>query len=92
MTRPFRPSNGTDGDIFMAGFCHRCEHMQDDGRAPCEILGRTFVLDIGHADYPTEWIQEDDGSNARCTAFTLPRDPDEEPQTPRCPFTKDLFD
>jgi len=24
-TKPYRPSNGTEGDIFMSRFCARCE-------------------------------------------------------------------
>lgn len=91
MTRPFRPSNGTGGDIFMAGFCNRCIHMLDDGRPPCDILGRSLGYSIGDPEYPAEWIEDDDGSNASCTAFQLPQDQNQPPVTPRCTETKDLF-
>jgi hypothetical protein len=93
MTRPFRPSNGSHRDSFMAGFCfNQCVHFRPEHGPPCAILGRVLAYDIDDDEYPREWVREDDGSNARCTAFQLPTDPDQPPVTPRCNETKDLFE
>lgn len=67
-TRPYRPSNGTDGEWFMGRFCYRC--CRDDEDNPCEILGNTL------AGLPAvEWVQDDRGP--RCTAFA--DDPEQPP-------------
>jgi hypothetical protein len=57
--RLYRPSNGTEGEGFMAAWCARCQRDQasrDDpgGFDGCEIIGRTMALAIDHADYPRE--------------------------------------
>lgn len=84
MTRPFRPSNGTCGDVFMSAFCHRCWRMAEDGRKPCEILGRVLFS----TDPVPEWVQDDDGDNARCMAF---QDVDKPEPSARCEKTQDMF-
>lgn len=87
--KPYRPSNGTEGDIFMGQFCFRCAlwNGQEDAQGePCEILGRTFWCNIGDKDYPTEWVEDSNGP--RCTAFT----PEGEEPNIRCKNTGDLFD
>jgi hypothetical protein len=70
-TRPYRPSNGTEGDLFHSWFCFRCQHDSEDN--PCDILTRTFALPLGDPEYPAEWIEDDvswpQNSNPRCTAF-----------------------
>jgi hypothetical protein len=76
-TRPYRPSNGTDGMIFDDAWCSRCQHdatAREDERAfGCEILSRTLIFARDDAEYPTEWVEDDvpykAGSNPRCTAF-----------------------
>jgi len=90
MTRPYRPSNGTEGMWFDSQWCEHCardaawrENVNND---PCEILNLTFALDINHPEYPKEWIKDDDGGNPRCTAHT------EDPSCPtRCDKTIDMF-
>ncbi len=68
MSNPYRPSNGSEGDYFMADWCARC--TKDTVAVPCPILGASFCYQIGDPLYPPEWIVDDDGlSNARCTAF-----------------------
>lgn len=62
MTRPYRPSNGTEGELFCEEWCYLCIHEVE-----CEILTRTFIHDINDPEYPKEWIQDDDGP--QCTAF-----------------------
>lgn len=55
--RSYRPSNGTEGNIFMAAWCNRC--FKESG---CTILtGAMF------GKSPKQWVQDDDGP--RCTSF-----------------------
>jgi len=65
--KPYRPSNGSDGELFMLEFCYRCERYDED--TGCPILFASMAYDLGDAEYPKEWVKEDDGSEARCTAF-----------------------
>lgn len=67
MSKPYRPSNGTEGDFFMAEFCFRCG--RDTEEKPCKLLGNSLAYEIGDPEYPKEWITDEEGS--RCTAFTL---------------------
>jgi hypothetical protein len=88
MTRPYRPSNGTEGECFMDAFCFNgCKHETEE--RPCKILGATMAYDITHPNYPKEWVCEDDLSRPRCTAFQLDGEPD---KVPRCDKTKDMFE
>lgn len=68
MSERYRPSNGTEGDIFKADFCQRCQR-DADADAPCEILTNSMVFDINDAAYPSEWIKDERGP--RCTAFIV---------------------
>lgn len=69
--RPYRPSNGTEGEIFMEQFCHRCAKYPDDPNDPnqCDILARSFFHQVGEPEYPKEWIEDGNLENPRCTAF-----------------------
>jgi hypothetical protein len=82
--KPYRPSNGTEGDLFMAHLCQRCVAFADCG-AECEIVMRAFAFDIDDADYPLEWMHDGEGWPT-CTAFSA-----EKGAEPRCPNTLDLF-
>ena len=72
--KPYRPSNGSEGDSFQAAFCERCVHDKaaragryEDG---CLILARALFLRREDPNYPKEWVVDDDGrSNPRCLAF-----------------------
>lgn len=87
MTRPYRPSNGTEGMSFMDSFCFNgCKHETKE--KPCQIMGRSLGYSIGDPEYPKEWIQEDDGSRPRCTAY---QEIGSDPATPRCDKTEDMF-
>lgn len=68
----YRPSNGSEGDGFMEGWCDRCERdrafREATGDAEgCEILCRTLIYDITDPEYPREWVEGEDGP--KCTAF-----------------------
>ncbi len=72
--RPYRPSNGTEGDSFMSVWCSRCErdraHREDREAGGCKIILMTMALGIDHPDYPAEWIISPDHGLPICTAFT----------------------
>ena len=87
-TEKYQPSNGTDGEIFMARFCNQCAHenMDTDLSEPCEILGRTFAFRIDHEEYPSEWTYDENGEPT-CTRFLH----DSETPNHRCTKTKDFL-
>ncbi len=78
-TRPYRPSNGTEGDMFSASFCDLCARdaearkAEPDFSKACKIRTATFAHDREDAAYPAEWIEDADdafpGETARCTAY-----------------------
>jgi len=63
MTEPFRPSNATQGDGFMAEFCEQCLLAE-----ACDIPHFAMMYQIGDPMYPPEWIINDKNA-AECTAF-----------------------
>ena len=68
MSRPYRPSCGTEGMDFMDRFCDRCTKAATGvGEAGCPILNATFFYLVSDPRYPKEWVQDEAG--ARCTAF-----------------------
>lgn len=91
---PYRPSNGTEGLCFIAGWCEHCardlemngtKRTEDCGDEDwCEILGRSF-----RSDEPLpEWIYGEDGQ-PKCTAFI----PFGEPiPAPKDTLTIDMFE
>lgn len=58
----YRPSSGTEGDIFFANWCFKCE-----AKELCPIPGATMAFDINDAEYPIEWIRKEGAPT--CTAF-----------------------
>lgn len=92
------PSNGTEGDIFMAR-CERCRHASEhpDGYMTCAFKILDRVMETG-------WVDRDDGKTwfdpadlrkydaagrylcpAECQRFTDKRDPDGERRDPPRP-------
>ena len=73
MIRPYRPSNGTEGEGFFGRFCANCwrdrVYRESDGERGrgCPILARSLAFELEDPRYPKEWVRDDDG--ARCTAF-----------------------
>jgi hypothetical protein len=82
--RPYRPSNGTEGEMFMSAWCEKCSG--DTAGNPCSILTLALALQIGDMDYPGEWQYSNMGT-PQCTAFTT-----EESKQTRCTETPDLFE
>lgn len=62
----YRPSNGTEGGLFMERYCHQCR--RDSEERPCEILTRAVWADIDDPEYPAEW-QYSDSRQPMCTAL-----------------------
>lgn len=85
----YRPGSGTEGMAFDDAWCSRCARdaawREDERNECCDILSRTFALDIGDPDYPKEWIYGRDGRPC-CTAFTT-----DATKPLRCEKTIDLF-
>ena len=81
----FRPSNGTEGELFIDSWCFEC---QRDTNQDCPIVAATFAFDVTDPEYPSEWQYGPDGQ-PRCTAFIPIGDP---LPTPRCERTEDMFD
>lgn len=83
MTKPYEPSNGTEGCWFTDKFCFQCEkdrkyHSAEEPKPEdgCEIIANAFAFSKGDKEYPQEWVEDDDGSNPRCTAFMEYQEPD----------------
>lgn len=87
--RPYRPSNGTEGEIFMGAWCANCAHDSDDTEFGCMVQLRALAYSITDPEYPCEWQYNANG-NPQCTAFTRAGS-DGEGATPRCDQTPDLF-
>lgn len=81
--RKYRPSNGTEGDIFMNAWCCRCQRdkaMREgadfdecDDNEVCQIIADTHYYDVDDPAYPKEWVIAQDGQPV-CTAFVLAGD------------------
>lgn len=74
LRRPYRPSNGTEGEIFMGKWCASCAldcygkgYLENEGEPNCEILADALA-----GGNPREWIS--DARGPRCTAFRLDGD------------------
>lgn len=68
--RKYRPSNGTEGMMFMEAWCEHCaKFLEAEAGAgqDCDIVTRTFWLDEKDKDYPAEWTYNE--GQPCCTAF-----------------------
>ena len=77
--KPYKPSNGTEGDLFIGVMCFGCARDTEEG---CSI-----VLHMMAGEQRKEWVIGDDGQPT-CTGY---RDPKSRPSTPRCRETSDMF-
>jgi hypothetical protein len=79
---PYRPSNGTDGECFMAAYCYAgCRHfrkvpsLESHGcHKGIDLRAMAFATD--DPGYPREWTYDATGKPT-CTAF------DDSPSAPR---------
>ena len=77
MTEKYRPSNGTEGDIFMQNWCCHCardkvlseglDFDECDGDQICNIIANTMAFDIDDVAYPVEWVYKN--KQPVCSAF-----------------------
>jgi len=73
--QPYRPSNGSEGDAFMARWCFKC--IKESG---CSILMGAMA-----GKSPKQWVQDESGP--KCTSFQDHR----RETSYRCRRTQDLF-
>lgn len=66
--KKFKPSNGTEGDMFISMWCDECVHDANDTLATCDILLLSMVWGTEDPEYPKEWTFDDDGQPI-CTNF-----------------------
>jgi len=59
----YRPSNSTEGMMFMEDFCDQCA---DGGE--CKISMRAMIYDVEDKEYPEQW-QYDEHGKPVCTEF-----------------------
>ena len=60
--KKYRPSNGSEGEMFMEMWCYQCKKEKE-----CQILTDAFCLGKDDDGYPKEWAY-DEGQPC-CTAF-----------------------
>ena len=70
---PYRPSNGTEGEMFMERWCADCArdhaHREDpDAANGCEIIVMAMCHNITDPDYPKAWVWNEKGQPI-CTEF-----------------------
>jgi hypothetical protein len=73
--KPYRPSNGTEGDMFQEKFCNRCKKfgpIEDS----CQLLLSSLIYETSHPAYPKEWVFDADG-RPTCTAFEAAKKEDD---------------
>lgn len=97
MSRPYRPSSGTEGAAFFEAWCCHCARdkaMREganyddcDDNEVCPIIAKTFAHEVTDPEYPKEWIVGDD-DYPRCTAYV---EAGREVPPPRCERTADMF-
>lgn len=66
--RLYRPSNGSEGMDFIERTCTHCIHNDPEYINGCLIQARSMAYHIDHAEYPKEWVY-DDNDRPSCTAF-----------------------
>ena len=93
--KPYRPSNGTEGDMFTARWCEKCsKHDFDNDDGPvCYLLFGMLNYYPDDNEYPKEICLDDDG-RPQCTAFEEYVEEEKahkEQRKYRCKNTPDLF-
>lgn len=62
----YRPSNGTEGALFVVEQCTKCSKEES-----CEIPMLSMLYEADEPEYPKEWVVDKAGKNPRCTARTI---------------------
>ncbi|WP_299533421.1 hypothetical protein [uncultured Herbaspirillum sp.] len=79
----YRPSNGTEGELFIESWCCQCARdasSQANDDECCEIIGKTFAFSEDDPEYPAEWQYGTNGQ-PMCKSFVpigmpIPPSPD----------------
>ena len=61
----YRPSNGSEGELFMASWCDNCQKQP-----VCDIPGNAMAFGVSDPLYPPEWTYDECGQPC-CTAFEV---------------------
>ena len=64
----YRPSNGTEGELFMAQFCDQCAYEDVEQDRFCDIATLTMGMEADDERYPKEWVFDEEG-RPKCTKF-----------------------
>ena len=70
--KPYRPSNGTEGEIFEHKWCSACHF-----NGPCRVFLTAMAFNENEKGYPKELVVGPDGQ-PECTKFEEPK-----PRKPR---------
>ena len=65
--KKWRPSNGTEGYLFMDAFCKNCTKDKDNN---CQIIWLSMRFNTNDDEYPIQWQYSEDGQPT-CTEFEL---------------------
>lgn len=68
--KPFRPSNGSEGEMFMERNCFICIKDDPEKDILCPLIAASMACEIDDPGYPQEWQCEDqiDPRTWVCTA------------------------
>ena len=69
--QPYRPSNGTEGEMFMSQFCYRCKHDNYTDETPnsgCKLILLSMCNYTDEPNYPAAWTHDEEGEPT-CTEF-----------------------
>lgn len=66
--KPYRPSNGAEGRVFMAHFCQNCVREDREIEDYCPIATAALVFSEHEEGYPTEW-RHDFRGRPECSAY-----------------------
>lgn len=68
----YRPSSGSEGDMF---FSRWCQHCKKDSIGMCPLILAALTYNVCDPEYPAEWQYGEDGQ-PKCTAFDKRRESD----------------
>lgn len=96
--RLYRPSNGSEGSLFIEQWCGSCarDPVLSEGKDPelcddsdfCPIAPMSMAYGVNDAEYPKQW-RYDAGGHPCCTAWV---EAFSEVPPLRCEFTIDMFE
>ena len=64
----YRPSNGSEGEMFRDRWCDHCTKDDYDNEVYCPILSSSMCFETSDKNYPRE-LKHDEKGQPCCTAF-----------------------